>query len=385
MSIRMIAAWVFSVGFAYGQEARLPSLNYWDLSARLMQNEGLRDAVDLAPTQLAALREMRADVELQQIFSLKAKMLKRTQIVQTGETLTGEQVALAIRSDLDSVIRTRLLKFMHSEQLEELQIAALRDTYLTGYSPYFAKEIQSHCGFSCERLLETIQKVKSKSDAESLQVAWNSCQKFVSKLPPSVRKKVAYYFGAAHFPLVNIDVPEFTRLNSEALPFPPHGGGSFAILQDDTIRTRLKILDSQVEELQRLWDELNIAIDNLKPPAPPNAMENYNARYFGLHAQHRARTEAILTASQIKEMGRLFAFGEYKQDPTHLLERNDFIEYLAIPSEELNQIRQAARVEREFLQNRRDSINHASFVSISETLDPVSRERLLNLFAGVWD
>jgi hypothetical protein len=368
------------------EEWRLPSLDHWELAGRLLQSEGLRESVECSPDQHTALRQFRADPEIQKIFDVRAKMLKRRHFIATGTMLHSEEFRRQTRVELDGFIKHKLQAILLPEQLEALPTLALRDTFGTApYKVFLDKEVQNECGFSAVEMVPEITKQREKVDTQSLEAAWTSCRKFVMASPPHTRGKAAFYFGPEKFPMVNIPEEELNALRQAALPWPPHDGGALAIIHNETLRRQLGISNSQLEALTALEDALDKARSSLPPPSPPGGVNEYSKRYFALSLRHREETDKVLTQPQRQQIGRLYAIGEFRRNPEQPLLRQNFVDYLMLAPDELSEARRTAVAERFSLEKKYRAYNKECFERLSETLEAEPKQRLMKVFAGVWE
>ena len=367
-----------------GAGPRLPSLSSWEMCGRLIQSDPLRMDLEVSPDQLDALKALRADSEMAKIFAYKEKKRRHQRFLTTGQMPSGEGVRREVTLELEGVVRTRLSAILSRDQLDVLPVLVLKERFQQSYKVFLDAEVQSHCGFDAIGLMDVIRQQKKRVEDQSADAARHSCRRLVAKLAPPVQTRVVYYLGAERFPSIQISREDEEELERLQMPFPPHSN-SFLVLNDASVRSTLGINEQQVRRLQTLQRELSEAVSRLKPPTPPNGVEEYTSKYFGLHAKHAGKADQMLSRTQRQSIGRRFAFGEYMRDPTRPFARRNFITYLSASKEVVDAARQAAVAERFSLYQTYRSLNRECFYKLSEQLQPEARSRLSKLFEGVWE
>lgn len=370
---------------AFGQPSTsLPSMNYWDLVTELIHNQRLRSNLDASPQQIAELTALRGDSELSQIVELKARVITRQAMIDR-EPHSSAEIRQRVLLELEPVVKTRLLRILENEQLDALRRFAMREKYGDGYSAFMSREVRQHCGFKDAELLETVRKEKAAADKLTSDAAMASAQRFVDTLPIAARLKFAYYAGPDKFPRVRMTNELLDELTNAKLPFPGNYGLIDALAVFPPIQAVVGVTASQIEAMKRLKENLEKELGDLTPPAPPGKMEKYNQSYHALHAKYKELSEEVLDDSQVLIVNRLHAFGEYQTDPTAAFNRPEFIAYLDLSPDELQTAMAIAHEERVKLQHQYRSFRKSCFTAISKEINPLARDRLFDLFKGVFD
>lgn len=185
--------------------------------------------------------------------------------------------------------------------------------------------------------------------------------------------------------MVNIPEEELNALRQAALPWPPHDGGALTIIRNEMLRRQLEISHSQLDALAALEEALDKAETSLPPPSPPGGVNEYFKRYFALSHRHREETDKVLTQPQRQQIGRLFTIGEFGRNPEQPLLRQNFVEYLMLAPDELSEARRTAVAERFSLEKKYDAYSKECFERLSETLEDEPKQRLMKVFASVWE
>ena len=382
---------LLSVAVCSQTPSYLPSMNYWDLTGELIGNEKLRLDLEISPQQRDELITLRAaNSEASQIINFRAKTMDRQRrLAATADNADflplRVDYRLIVLNELEPTIKKRLLRILEPEQLANLRLFAMRDKFGDGYSAFNSKEVWKHCGISnIEGGVDALRKEKEKADKLMSAAALESAQRFADLLPPRARMRFAYYFGPNKFPKIRITTELYDELSRAKIPF-PHCTSLYFLAINPSYQEAVGLRSSQIEAIKKLQENLEKEIDDLPVPAPPEKMEKHTKAYFSLNATYEQRCEDLLDDSQKLARNRIAALRDYQNAPWECLSRPEFITYLDLSSDESKAALADAPAEVANLQSKFKAIRNALFLANCQKIKRSERDRLLELFDGVFE
>jgi len=365
-------------------------MNYWDLTDELIQNERLRDDLDVSPKQREELIALgSANSEASQIIKFKVKMMQRqnTRAAIDSKPWDPVDIRLTVLNELEPTIRKRLLRILEPNQLDNLRLFAMRGKFGDGYSLFMSKEVWKHCEISnVVGGVDALRMEKENADKLMSDAALESAQRFANALPSEARMRFAYYFGPDKFPQIRISKELLDQLTNSKIPFSRATILDF-ITGDQPLQKAVRMQTSQLAALQQLRENREKEIEGLPLPVPPAKMEKHTHDFFAVIAKYDDLCDEILDKSQHLALNRFYAIRSYKNANATLavVRRPEFMAYLDLSTGESKAALAAASAEAASLQSQYKSIRKSLFTANCKKLGRLERDRLLELFNGVFD
>jgi hypothetical protein len=363
-------------------------MNYWDLAGELILNEQLRDDLDVSPRQLDELIALSAEnSEASQIINFKVKMMQRqkTRAAIDSKPWVPVDIRLTVLNELEPTIKKRLARILEPAQLDNLRLFAMRGKFGDGYSAFNSKEVWKHCGISSVvGGVDALRIEKENSDKLMSDAALASAQRFASTLPSASRMRFAYYFGPDKFPQIRISKELLDQLTNSKIPFPRTRFLDFMTV-NPMWQKAVGLKAAQLAELKQLRENREMEIHDLPMPVPPAKMEKHTQGFFAVLGTYDDMSHEILDDSQHLALNRMVALGNYEYATVAVISRPEFIAYLDLSPDESQAALAAVRAEAASLQSQYKSIRKSLFMANCKKINRSERDRLLELFNGVFD
>ncbi len=405
MKLASFFLWVYAfitiVNNAVAQEALnyVQSLNYWKISLQIMQDEKLREILEIAPWQKAAIAEMRRSkefevrffeelVEMKKKRDAEALQVEKNQLQRKSRQLIANEAMrqhLAnIESDDDAalaamndVVKARMEKILTKSQMLELRPAALRLKFRSAFLPFADREVIEFCGITeIEQSMLDVSIEKHKKDYHAFiaKLQIDASRKIRDNLPTESRELMADYFGNDGAPEVSVRV----RLNYDSIPIRKIAEPQ-SLLESTDLQEHIKLTAAQRESLEVLLDEYSRDLFL-------NPKDKSISRHFQeLHTKMEQAIKKFLTIDQAIGVAQHFAWQEFLTDFSAPFSRPEVLRYLKLSAEDSRRIAGLAIDERNKLQKQIRELDRSTFDALASSLEIGSKQRIRQLFHGVWE
>ncbi|MCA9125902.1 MAG: hypothetical protein KDB22_02410 [Planctomycetales bacterium] len=391
-------------------EAALDSFNYWELSFQVLRSEVIRDALQVAPWQDAAIRNMRSGEKMHSLFNKrqieslvqKAEDAKQLEIAEDLEKSlrgmpTTDRVARRDRErvrmqrvlsnaatgrtatllSMDSEVQGELRKILTKEQMSQLRPTVMRLKFSKGYLPFEDKEFIEFCGLSDAdlRLLNPqVLEAKIQYEAQVSQVRSHHAKQVLNVLPPAALQLFLDYIGNSLVPNVTIKADS----NVTSIPFPPLSQLA-TILGTPDLQKTIKVSETQLVQLRGIHEKY---LSDVREPPKGKSMTQQIEQ---AEAFLRKAAEQVLTSEQSLALARQRALESFLRDYSAPFAQAEIADnYLTLTKDEAEEIRKFAAEEMRIARKTIRELDQEVFRSLSAKLNDDARKRSRDLFEGVW-
>ena len=193
-------------------ESTIPSLNFWKMSSELLMNFTLQDKIQVTPSQLKTIDQLRGSEKFANLFAKGRQDLKFPPM-----EIFNENDLLYMH--FDSEVRKGLAEVLSDSQLIDLKQAYLRVRFPRGLDPFGNLEIRASCMLASEddrqRFLKCYDEYKFDYEKTLSQLRNTTAAAVVSELPSECRIFFVQIVGNKYLP----NVPDFPADPYNEIPF----------------------------------------------------------------------------------------------------------------------------------------------------------------------
>jgi hypothetical protein len=351
----------------------LPSINFWEITLDIVMKPEFASSLEISPSQVRMIEEMRSRPDLATVIQTN-----RRQFFERGGRFSQQDVYLAV----DNIVRMELSKILLPEQIEKVKVVKLQYKFVTGYAPFFDREVLALCKLSNDESLGLASKLKEVVDEYQKEVAQSidiRARKIVECLRPDSQRQFVLCLGNKYLP----GIPVGTDGSMDTIPFPPlvKSLGTYSLISSDKNFHKLAGIDAdQVARLSAVshkWSYTNFHSQTKYK----SILEFGNA----LAEEGFQELSKILTKDQMLCAARAQAGGEFAGNPLATLSRERMIAFLKLTENDAESIRAVARKETERHEALVRKLNQTTFDDIRRSLPEAAQQKLQLVFAGVWE
>lgn len=348
----------------------LPSINYWEISKDVLIKEEFVTSLEISAIQITAIKEMRSKLD----GIVQAKSLE---FAQRGGRYSDHEVYLAV----DDIVGAELSRILQPEQFQRLKLVKLRSKFGTGYAPFEDQEVAALCKLTkneSSALAAAAAEYRNTYQQEAKRLIDVRARKIVDSLPLQAQRKFVICVGNDYLPGITIDTDE----PFDNIPFPPFfkSRGTLAMFCSDERLQKLAGIDSeQIRQLQLAKEKCDFS--GFERQSKYRRMPEYAEAT--LESSYREMS-TILTKEQLLCAARTQAAGEFAHKPGAMFSRDRLTAFLLLSKEDLKTIHSVIQKETEKYDVGIQKLNQTTFDGICASLPALPRNRLQQIFVGVW-
>ncbi len=342
----------------------LPTLNYWYLVERLVQERALQAKLGLTPSQLSQIK----------ILRVQGKFEEMHEALLDKQTMERRFVSIEhIWLEIDPLVYSDLLGILTEQQVISLRQLVLRNKYSGPLACFKDHEVLDFLEWRSQSASLTIvlEKEQAKYDLAVLQLKKDCLSQIHAALAPLSSDRLGRYCGRIEYSgrekLEDVDsIPYSLGTICE---------GVYFASQNATLPDKLKLSESQKSELK--------AIFRAKGKELPMTAGKKEWDIAGAQAAKRMRQ--LLSREQYVFLVQLAARNELCRDFRKAFEQKELLNFLEVEEGDIGLIQDAAEKQSRQLSLEMERLSEASFQNVANTLPMKQREKLLALFKGGWN
>lgn len=348
----------------------LPSLNYWNLRGQLIRGGPLRDALDISPAQIKALRSLAFTPEMNQKFSRKVSL----------SDPFGRHKALLL---VDDQVESMLSEILFPEQLSQLRKCAMDVRFTSGVEAFRDQEVLSHFEIAGE--VQSLKKDIDRIAAERGKVVKGykvrAAENVLKLLPKENLDRFHVYAGIGF--LSELRESDLSLDQGKAPESPLIRSVTVArwLLIYEDLRKACKLSPKQRRQIESVVKEYDKSLRRISPGAGVSISQLMQESSSKVIMQ----TKKVLSSEQWEYLRVHFASTEFLADMEKTFENPDVLKFIGLDLEQLKTVRLAIQDEKEKLASLEARIYREQFEEIVGMIqDEKKRDSIRKLFAGCW-
>jgi hypothetical protein len=390
------------------QPRLLPGFDYWELSFQIERSQAIREALEISPVQLAAVKEMRSNFSkeggrLSQIYTRlhaepgdknrneirrsfesdpsldRAEMLSQLAKMSIGNIQDKHsEIRSRAAVEIDDEVRSSLASILAEGQMNRLLPTAMRAKYNSCFAPFSDSAVITFCDLQ-EWLVagqRDIEVAKSVYADKVSRFRRDAGQRLISALPKSAQQRFIDYIG-------NELTKELSCRSGdqllEEIPFPPISSVSDLLESPELIKA-IGISESQAKILRAAENDFLFAISERprKGQAPKGFIE-------GIERELHKSVLNALSSQQALQLQRHYANRSFQKDFNYPFSRQGFMIYLTLDDEQAREVKRLAAFEEHNVQRLVRELDGEVFQAMCQKLSPSQQERMSRAFSGIWE
>lgn len=389
-------------------QVALDSFNYWELSFQIVRSEAIRNALEIAPWQVAAISDMRGDKEMERLYAVRyleienqrereakeqeaaADLERSLRNIPTDDAATKklrvqQRIERAISAanghnavlvSLNDVVEGKLRKILTDEKIRLLRPTAMRLKFTKGYMPFADREVIEYAGMSdaeARIFAAQVDAHKGSYEGQVAQLKNQYAQRVLNAIPPASLQLFYETIGNSLAPNASVSA----QVDLGAIPFPPLTQLT-TVLDSAELQNAIQLSPGQRVRLVEIREKYFSDIRTL--PKGKRMSQHIDDCTIVLSES----ANRVLTNQQAVILARRRALEAFLNDYSTPFSQASVVHYLRLTEEEAKALVCLATEETDSVRQKIVELDEEVFLKLSSQLPASAAQRVREMFAGVW-
>lgn len=349
-------------------ESRLDSFCYWSLSLQLILNDDLREKIGASPDQIRQIKSLRGSEKYRLLFD--AEFRKQT----TMEPKSFGMPFDYLYAKHDETVKKDLAAILSEKQLKNLRVYALGEKFRSSYSTFLDPEVVDFLALTdadARKIEKRAEESKVRFEKRISVMQSDGARTIVNSLNPAAQILFAQYAGNKYLPDVRVE----PVVDLEKMPFPNHYVGIVEMGISPVLS------EKQLEQVAEINNEIReIYLGDLNSSNPTES-----GRFAVAERLAKEKLRKVVSAEQLSSGFRSRSEGWFEAKPSEVFADGSLLRYLGYKGKEADSLMDVVKSESKRRELQTGELNRKTFYELCDALPKAASERMIVLFARVWD